>query len=76
MWSISEGKKYTPIGTDKKPFNGVIDGNGHTISTLRYSGNNVEYAGLISYLGEYGIVKNLTITESYFVVETRDAEKV
>ena len=70
------GKQYSPIGTEKNPFEGTLDGNGHIIDTVRYNGNNVEYAGLFGYLGQNAIVKNLTITNSYFNASARDAEKV
>ena len=42
--------EWVPIGTDEKPFNGVLDGNNHTISNLRNEGSL--YGGL------FGVVSN------------------
>ncbi|MFW6386695.1 MAG: hypothetical protein ACOCZM_01855, partial [Bacillota bacterium] len=55
--------KYFPAGDTNNPFNGVIDGNGHTI----YINGNInldeesDYGGLLGYIGENGVVKNITI---------------
>ncbi len=51
------------IGTQSKPFNGVFDGNGKTISGINFNGTTSTAIGLFSYL-DGAIIKNLTITNS------------
>ena len=41
-------------------FNGIFDGNGHSITNLYYKGNE-SYIGFFAFVGETGIVKNLKI---------------
>ena len=40
------GVTWTPIGTTNSPFNGTLDGNGHTISNLSFGSEAVEHIGL------------------------------
>ncbi|MBP5230782.1 MAG: dockerin type I repeat-containing protein, partial [Clostridia bacterium] len=40
---------WTPIGTESKPFRGILDGGGHSISSLRYHGTDAEGAGLFGH---------------------------
>jgi len=45
---------------DNRPFTGVFDGNGHTISNFNYTSTNREYVGLFRFVkGEDAIIKNL-----------------
>ncbi len=54
-------EQWTPIGSySDKPFSGIFDGGGHTISGLHVSGE-YGYAGLFGVVGEDGTVKNLTV---------------
>lgn len=55
---------FVPIGTEKNPFQGYFDGNGHTISGL-YVITKASYAGLFGYVGSGGRVKNLMISDFY-----------
>lgn len=41
-------------------FNGIFDGNGHSITNLYYKGNE-SYIGFFAFVGKTGIVKNLKI---------------
>ena len=41
-------------------FNGIFDGNGHTVKNYRYSGDNY-INGFINEIGSEGLVKNLTL---------------
>lgn len=50
--------EWTPIGTEKTPFEGTFDGGGHTISGLQITKKN-DYTGLF---GIAETVKNLTVT--------------
>lgn len=67
------GSQYEPIGTKDKPFNGTFDGNGYTIFGI--TANSEECTGLFNYIGEDGMVKNLTISQSTFsVVSDKEIE--
>lgn len=50
--------KYS-TGSDSKAFTGIFDGDGHTISNLSLAGE-----GLFSYVGQDGIVRNLTLKKA------------
>lgn len=60
----NSGEPWIPIGTEEKPFTGILDGDGHTISGL-YAGSihdsdgRTRYNGLFAYNG--GTIKNLTV---------------
>lgn len=64
-----DGYTITPIGTYKKPFNGILNGNGYsishlTINSLVYDNKNIMLTpttGLFGTIGNNGIVENLTI---------------
>lgn len=60
---------HSPIGTEKKPFNGSFDGNGYSISnlsveSLTYDSTNITMnptTGMFGTIGRNGTVKNLTL---------------
>lgn len=52
-------KSWTPIGGDDAPFNGVFDGNGHTIRGLNVP--DAAYPGLFGNLGKNGTIRNLIV---------------
>ena len=60
---------HSPIGTDKKPFNGIFDGNGYsitnlTVESLPYDSTNITMTpstGMFGTIGRNGVVKNLTL---------------
>lgn len=61
------GIEWTPIGGYymENPFNGTLDGNGKNIKNLTRTRNLYDdrcrcYYGLFGYIGENGVVKNLT----------------
>lgn len=62
-------KEWTPIGIYSVGFEGVLDGNGHTVSGIRISysdplvGEKSSNFGLIGELHK-GVVRNLTISDS------------
>ena len=60
----SEEDNYTRIGTNMKPFRGVFDGDGHTISGIRIYSNSSYNFGLFGYLGSGAVVKNVTIANT------------
>ena len=62
-------REWTPIAGCNNDFYGTFDGNGKTISGLYYKhigdGDGGYYVGLVSILGKTGVVKNVTISNSY-----------
>lgn len=52
-------KSWTPIGGDDAPFNGVFDGNGHTIRGLNVP--DAASPGLFGNLGKNGTIRNLIV---------------
>lgn len=69
--------KWIPIGTEKKPYLGIFDGNGHKIDGLYINDNSIQYTGLFGVKGNYkylpdiydvGEVKNLSIGENSLIV--------
>lgn len=59
--------KLYPIGYyDKKAFNQIFDGKGHTISNLTYPEENTtnKRSGLFGYIGANGVVKNLHLDKA------------
>lgn len=55
----SLGKTKVGDFIEYEPFNGILDGNGHSISNITIIGD--DYAGLFGRIGEDGIVKNLSL---------------
>ena len=62
-------KTFTPIGygddSDGKPFSGIFDGNGKTISGITVNTPEAWGVGLFGYISK-ATIKNLTITNSSF----------
>ena len=58
------GMKWTPIGTQTAPFNGIFEGNGHIISNFEIT-SSVQYAGLFGY--NTGTINNLGVEN--FVID-------
>ena len=57
---------WNPIGDKTNIFNGTFDGNGKTVSGLYYNNSENNYVGLFARVSERGVVKNVTVTKSYF----------
>lgn len=70
----NQGEGWKPIGNKETPFTGTFNGNGYTISGLRFNTGIEEektYIGLFGYAAvEYaaGTIKNLTIADSSMIV--------
>ena len=87
MPRVAEGQtephKWTPIGNNKKKFQGTFDGDGHTVSgvyinlTGSYKSNSKGkvYQGLFGYV-EGGTVQNLIVTGSVAVKNTYTTKAV
>lgn len=55
-------EQWEPIGSDDKPYIGIFDGNGHTVSGMYvYNNGNAGLFGLI----EEARISNLTVSDSY-----------
>lgn len=61
---VADPIKWTPIGTEKYYFNGIFNGNGHTISGLYVDGG--DYAGLFGKAQGAPRIKGVGIVDSYF----------
>lgn len=65
----NQGEGWRPIGNKETPFTGTFNGNGYTISGLRFNTGIEEektYIGLFGYAA--GTIKNLTIADSSMIV--------
>lgn len=61
---VADPIKWTPIGTEKYYFNGIFNGNGHTISGLYVDGG--DYAGLFGKAQGGPEIKGVGVVDSYF----------
>lgn len=57
-------RAWTPVGTETKPFAGIFDGEGHTISGI-YMSTSKAYAGLFGNVAD-GTIQNLKLENSFF----------
>ena len=66
--SIKEDGKtvdtWKPIGSNGVTYEGIFDGQGHTISGLYFNNSNTNYVGLFGY--NQGTIKNVGVVDSYF----------
>lgn len=61
---VADPIKWTPIGTEKYYFNGIFNGNGHTISGLYVDSG--DYAGLFGRAQGAPTIKGVGVVDSYF----------
>ncbi len=61
---LSQENNYTRIGTSMLPFQGVFEGDGHTISGIRIYSNSSYNFGLFGTLGSGAVVRNVTISDT------------
>ena len=61
---VADPIKWTPIGTERFYFNGIFNGNGHTISGLYVDGG--DYAGLFGKAQGAPEIKGVGVVDSYF----------
>jgi hypothetical protein len=62
---FNNGRGWAPIGTytsasNNRPFGGILDGNGKTITGLHVAGSNQNYVGLFGFV-DGGTIKNLGV---------------
>ncbi|MBD9061226.1 MAG: hypothetical protein EGR45_04300 [Ruminococcaceae bacterium] len=65
---VADPIKWTPIGTERFYFNGIFNGNGHTISGLYVDSG--DYAGLFGKAQGAPEIKGVGIVDSYFKADT------
>ena len=64
-WDVSsEENNFTPIGGYGYSFQGIFDGQGHTISGIRIYKDDTNRVGLFGYLGSDGTVKNVILSDA------------
>ncbi|MHC4242477.1 MAG: GLUG motif-containing protein [Planctomycetota bacterium] len=69
--SAFTGRAFNIIGyfvnwNDNKPFTGIFNGNGHTISNFIYTSTDTNYIGLFGYVGAWGkeaLIKDLGLID-------------
>ena len=61
---VADPIKWTPIGTERFYFNGIFNGNGHTISGLYVDSG--DYAGLFGRAQGAPTIKGVGVVDSYF----------
>ena len=63
---------WTPIGTEDKPFSGMLDGSGHVISNMYVNRASSDYNGLFG-AASNSVIKNLGLKSSYVIGNSRNA---
>ena len=65
--AAGEERRWNAIGSNSKKYSGTFDGQGFTVSGLFYDNDKTTggYVGLIASLDEGGVVKNVTVSDSY-----------
>ena len=61
--TTAPANSWTPIGSGSQPFNGTLDGDGHSVSGI-YINSTADYQGLVGYLGS-GRTRNIGVKASY-----------
>ena len=60
-----DGTEWTPIGTERKPFEGTFDGNGKTITGLTCTDQSKDYVGLVGF-ADGATIQDVTVKDSDF----------
>ena len=63
--TVEKNTQWTPIGTERKPFEGIFDGNGKTITGLTCTDKSKDYVGLVGY-ADGATIQNVTVKDSSF----------
>ena len=63
--TVDKNTQWTPIGTERKPFEGIFDGNGKTITGLTCTDQSKDYVGLVGYANG-ATIQNVTVKGSNF----------
>ncbi len=76
MDDIKISDDFIHAAVEYDEFNGVFDGNGHTISGLKLIDTKEKYIGLFPLINEGAVIKNLTIKDAEVVVESKEGQTV
>ena len=60
-----DGTEWTPIGTEARPFEGIFDGNGKTITGLTCTDKSKDYVGLVGF-ADGATIQGVTVKDSKF----------
>ena len=52
---------WLPLGNETTPFEGNLDGAGHTLKNLTISNTSATYMGIFGFIGPDGVVKNMNL---------------
>ena len=63
---VSGFREWTPIGRADFSYNGIFNGQGHTISGLYFNNSRRNYVGFFGSTGRYSKISNVGIVDSYF----------
>lgn len=63
---IPDGIIFEPIGDLRDPYEGYFDGQGHTVSNLRFTDSGKDYVGLFGIVYSGGDIRNVGIINSTF----------
>ena len=63
---VSGFREWTPIGRGDFSYNGIFNGQGHTISGLYFNNSRRNYVGFFGCTGRYSKISNVGIVDSYF----------
>ncbi len=63
--TLTGENNWIPIGSEQNPYTGIFNGNSKTITGLHINDETADYQGLIGYLSNYGMVKDLTLANSF-----------
>ena len=57
------GYRFVPVGTADHPFEGVLDGRGHTLGNLAVEGTTAGYAALIGSAGRSSVLRGIKLSK-------------
>ena len=63
---VSSFRSWTPIGNRSGYYQGIFDGQNHTVRGLYLNDSQTNYVGLFGYVGENGKISNAGVVDSYF----------
>ena len=63
---VSGFREWTPIGREDFSFDGIFNGQGHTISGLYFNNSRRNYVGFFGCTGRNSKISNVGIVDSYF----------
>ena len=62
---VSSFRSWTPIGKRSSYYNGIFNGQNHTVSGLYFNDAQTDYVGLFGYIGKGSKISNVGVVDSY-----------